>query len=149
MGSNPLEDVFDKFCRGVSLCGPFWDHVLGYWMESLENPEKILFLKYEEMKAEPHVHLKRLAEFLVCPFSQEEESKGVVDGILRLCSFETLSSLEVNKNGKLSSGEENSAFFRRGEVGDWVNYLTAEMVGRLNRITEEKFHGSGLKFEGS
>ncbi|CBI27337.3 unnamed protein product, partial [Vitis vinifera] len=87
---NP-RDTF--FCWGVSLSGPFWDH------------------------------------------------------ILQLCSFENLSNLEVNKNGKLSSGEEHSAFFRRGEVGDWVNYLTAEMLDRLDHITEEKLHGSGLKFE--
>ncbi|XP_034684193.1 cytosolic sulfotransferase 12-like [Vitis riparia] len=147
MGTNLLEEVFDKFCRGVSLSGPFWDHVLGYWKESLEKPEKILFLKYEEMKAQPHVQLRRLAEFLGCPFCPEEETRCVVDEILQLCSFENLSNLEVNKNGKLSSGEEHSAFFRRGQVGDWVNYLTAEMLDRLDHITEEKLHGSGLKFE--
>ncbi|THG21802.1 hypothetical protein TEA_023199 [Camellia sinensis var. sinensis] len=39
-GPNILEDVFDMFCRGVCLCRPFWDHVLGYWKESLEKPQK-------------------------------------------------------------------------------------------------------------
>ncbi|KAL7240725.1 hypothetical protein ACSBR2_006387 [Camellia fascicularis] len=146
LGPNRLEDVFDMFCRGVCICGPFWDHVLGYWKESLEKPQKVLFLKYEEMKEEPIIHLKRLAEFLGCPFSLEEETLGVVDEILRLCSFDHLSSLEVNKNGKLSSGEENKAYFRRGEVGDWKNYLTDEMVDRLVQIGEQKFAESGLKF---
>lgn len=146
LGPNRLEDVFDMFCRGVCICGPFWDHVLGYWKESLEKPQKVLFLKYEEMKEEPIIHLKRLVEFLGCPFSLEEETLGVVDEILRLCSFDHLSSLEVNKNGKLSSGEENKAYFRRGEVGDWKNYLTDEMVDRLVQINEQKFVESGLKF---
>uniref|UniRef100_A0A5B7BZQ1 Sulfotransferase n=1 Tax=Davidia involucrata TaxID=16924 RepID=A0A5B7BZQ1_DAVIN len=145
LGTNSLEEVFDMFCRGVSLYGPFWDHVLGYWKESLEKPQNVLFLKYEEMKEQPTVHLRTIAEFLGCPFSAEEETKGVVDEILRLCSFDNLSNLEVNKSGKLSSGEENKAFFRRGEVGDWTNYLTAEMVERLDQISEQKLHGSGLK----
>jgi len=145
-GVNSLEEVFDRFCRGVSLYGPFWDHVLGYWKESLDNPSKVIFLRYEEMKEKPNLVLGRLAEFLGCPFSPEEEASGLEDEILRLCSFDNLSNLEVNKTGKLSSGEENSAFFRRGEVGDWKHFLTAEMVDRLNRISEEKLKNSGLMF---
>ncbi|KAK7837330.1 cytosolic sulfotransferase 5 [Quercus suber] len=145
-GPNSLQEAFDKFCRGVSLYGPYWDHVLGYWKESLENPERVLFLKFEEMKEQPTTHLRKLAEFLGCPLSSEEEAKGVGDDILRLCSFDNLSNVEVNKSGKLSSGEENSKFFRRGEVGDWVNHLTDEMIEKLDRITQEKFRGSGLKF---
>ncbi|KAK2968020.1 hypothetical protein RJ640_001544 [Escallonia rubra] len=79
---------------GVSEFGPFWDHVLGYWKASLESPDKILFLKYEYMKREPSVHLKGLAKFMGQPFSMEEEKKGLVEEILKLCSFENLSNLE-------------------------------------------------------
>ncbi|KAI8539347.1 hypothetical protein RHMOL_Rhmol09G0175400 [Rhododendron molle] len=146
IGANSLEDVFDRFCRGVSLCGPFWDHVLGYWKESLEKPNKVIFLKYEEMKEEPNLHLGRLAEFLGFPFSPEEEASGLADEILGLCSFDNLSNLEVNKTGELSTGEEKRAFFRRGEVGDWKNFMTAEMVDRFDQISDQKLKNSGLKF---
>ncbi|KAK5771532.1 cytosolic sulfotransferase 5-like [Gossypium arboreum] len=146
MGSNSLEVTFDKFIRGVSLYGPFWDHVLGYWKESLENPERVLFLKYEEMKEQPKLQLMKLAQFLGCPFSNEEETRGAVDGIQKLCSFENLSNLEVNKTGKLASGEEYKVFFRRGEVGDAKNHLTPQMIQKLDQITEQKLHGYGLKF---
>ncbi|KAL5730275.1 hydroxyjasmonate sulfotransferase [Ranunculus cassubicifolius] len=127
LGDISLEEARKRFCKGVSLYGPYWDH-------------------YEEIKEEPQVHLRRLAEFLGCPFSLEEEEEGVVEKILKLCSFENLRNLEVNKNGKLSSGEENNAFFRRGEVGDSVNYLTVERMEHLNWIIEEKFKACGLKF---
>jgi hypothetical protein len=144
-GTNSLEEAFDKFCRGVSLYGPYWDNVLGYWKKSLEMPQKVLFLKFEEMKEHPAANLRRLAEFLGCPLSPEEKAQGVEDDILRLCSFDNLSNLEVNKSGKLPAGEENNAYFRRGEVGDWMNHLTAEMIEKLDRITEEKFYGTGLR----
>ncbi|KAL3534109.1 hypothetical protein ACH5RR_002570 [Cinchona calisaya] len=49
----PVEKGFDSFCRGVHIFGPFHDHVLEYWKESLARPEKILFLRYEEMKKDP------------------------------------------------------------------------------------------------
>ncbi|KAK3035618.1 hypothetical protein RJ639_033210 [Escallonia herrerae] len=42
-----LEEAFNKYCKGVNICGPFWDHILGYWNERLRNPENILFLKYD------------------------------------------------------------------------------------------------------
>ncbi|KAK6228573.1 hypothetical protein SCA6_000913 [Theobroma cacao] len=39
-----LEECFEQFCRGEEAFGPFWDHVLRYWKESLEKPNKVLFL---------------------------------------------------------------------------------------------------------
>ncbi|OIS95876.1 PREDICTED: cytosolic sulfotransferase 12-like [Nicotiana attenuata] len=144
--TNSVEEIFDLFCKGVSHMGPFWDHVLDYWKESLKNHTRVLFLMYEQIKEKPEIQLKRLAEFLECPFSTEEETSGVVDEIVKLCSFENLSNLEVNKNEKLSTGVENKVFFRRGEVGDWKNYFTTEMVEKLDHIIEQKIQGSGLKF---
>ncbi|KAM3269297.1 cytosolic sulfotransferase 12-like [Capsicum chacoense] len=144
--TNSIEEMFDFFCKGVSLYGPFWNHVLDYWTKSIEKPDKVIFLMYEKMKEQPKIQLKRLAEFLECPFSIEEENYGVVNEIQRMCSFENLSKLEVNTNGKLSSGEKNKAFFRKGEVGDWKNYFTIEMSEKLNYIIEQKFQGYELKF---
>ncbi|MBA0674219.1 hypothetical protein Goari_015829 [Gossypium aridum] len=145
-----LEEAFELFCQGISHYGPFWDHVLGYWEASLETPEKILFLKYEDLKKEPLVVVKRLGDFLGYPFSLEEESKGVVEEIVKLCSFENLSTLEVNKVSEQKFSKDtiidNRHFFRKGKVGDWKSYLTTEMVERLDEITYEKLLGSGLVF---
>ncbi|KAB1212356.1 Cytosolic sulfotransferase 1 [Morella rubra] len=147
-GKNPLtiEEAFDNFSKGISVYGPYWDHVMSYWKESLEKPEKVFVLKYEDMKEQPTIYLKKLAEFLECPFSREEEVKGVINDILRLYSFENLSNLEVNKNGKILMLVNKAALFRRGEAENWKNHLTAEMSETLDRITEEKFHNVGLKF---
>ncbi|MCL7043331.1 hypothetical protein MKW94_016205 [Papaver nudicaule] len=143
-----IEEAFDFFCEGVSDFGPFWDHVLGYWKESLENPHKVFFLRYEDLKEEPEPQLKKLAEFLGHGFSVEEESHGAIKEIVNLCSFQHLRNLDVNKNGKIfSDNVANKDIFRKGEVGDWKNYLTPIMVERLDRLTEEKLHGSGLAFK--
>ncbi|KAE8686201.1 putative sulfotransferase [Hibiscus syriacus] len=143
-----LEEAFGLFCQGISHYGPYWDHVLGYWKASLETPEKILFLKYEDLKMEPFAVVKRLGEFTGYPFSLEEESEGVVEEMLKLCSFENLSDLEVNKTSVLKFSRDimvdNRHFFRKGEVGDGKNYLTEDMIQRLNAITADKLHGSGL-----
>ncbi|XP_038698256.1 flavonol 3-sulfotransferase-like [Tripterygium wilfordii] len=147
----PLEEAFEEFCKGLVFCGPYWDHVLGYWKASLELPGRILFLKYEEMKRDTEGQVKILAEFMGFPFSAEEVKDGVVEKIIKMCSFECLSSLEVNKNGK--NGEDtpfpvkNNVYFRKGDVGDWKNHLTSEMAKRLDSISDYKFSGSGLNLK--
>ncbi|KAK1428862.1 hypothetical protein QVD17_17702 [Tagetes erecta] len=137
-----LEEAFDMFTRGVIPNGPYWDHVKGYYKAGLEQPTRIMFLTYEDMKMDTAKCLSRLAKFLGCPFTKEEEAKGMVEEIVNLCGFENLS--EVNKHGTLSIGIPNQAFFREGKVGDWQNHLTTEMGRTLDRITKQKFHGLDL-----
>ncbi|XP_010425370.1 PREDICTED: cytosolic sulfotransferase 18-like [Camelina sativa] len=151
---NSLEESFDMFCRGISLFGPYLDHVLGYWKTYQEHPDKVLFLKYETMRADPLPHVKRLAQFMGYGFTAEEEEKGVVEKVVKLCSFETLKNLDVNqadKNREISPSVyyPNSAFFRKGKVGDWQNYLTQEMAARIDGLMQEKFKGSGLLEHGN
>ncbi|KAI3950128.1 hypothetical protein MKW98_008573 [Papaver atlanticum] len=121
-----IEEAFEFFCNGISVFGPFWDHVLGYWKESLENPNKVLFMKYEDLKKEQKTQLKRLAEFMGCSFTLEEERQGAVEDVSSLCSFEHLKNLDI---------------------GDWENHLTPQMVKRLGSLMEEKLQGSGLVFQ--
>jgi hypothetical protein len=85
-----LEDAFELFCEGISIFGPYWDNVLGYWKASLESPEKILFLKYEDLKNETLFYVKKIAEFMGHRFSLEEEVQGMVQKIVDLCSFENM-----------------------------------------------------------
>uniref|UniRef100_A0A8R7JW55 Sulfotransferase n=1 Tax=Triticum urartu TaxID=4572 RepID=A0A8R7JW55_TRIUA len=80
-GSNlSMESAFSMFSKGFSSSGPFWNHCLEYWKESLARPNNVLFLKYEEIKSDPVHVVRRLAKFLGVPLSREEESSGVAGG---------------------------------------------------------------------
>ncbi|KAJ6831741.1 cytosolic sulfotransferase 15-like [Iris pallida] len=145
----PLEVGFDRFCQGRSHSGPFWDHMLGYWKASLQvGGCSVLFMRYEELMKDPAVELRRLAEFVGCPFTQEEQANGVLEDIVETCGFERLSNLEVNKVGKrtlfCTTTVDNNSYFRRGVVGDWMNHLTPDMAQCIDKIIENKFEGSGL-----
>ncbi|KAM0027590.1 putative quercetin-3-sulfate 4'-sulfotransferase [Helianthus debilis subsp. tardiflorus] len=144
----PFEMAFDEFCQGISWCGPYWDHILGYWKARQERPDRILFLKYEDMKRDTTSNLKRLAEFIGHPFSIKEEQAGVIQNIIKLCSFENLSNLEVNKSGKhrpeTRTPAENRIYFRKAKDGDWKNYFTDEMIEKIDKLIDEKLSGTGL-----
>ncbi|CAI9785313.1 unnamed protein product [Fraxinus pennsylvanica] len=108
--------------------------LLGSSNRSKKHSERIFFLKYEDMKEKHVVHLRCLAEFSECPFSVDEEETGLLEEILKLCIFDNLNNLEINKTDKLAYGMQNKTSF-----GDWKNHLTAEMVNELDQITEHKF----------
>ncbi|KAK7314119.1 hypothetical protein VNO77_39329 [Canavalia gladiata] len=145
----PLEEAFERYCKGIIGFGPSWNHILDYWKESINRPDKVLFLKYEDLKEDVNFNVKKMAEFLGCPFTQEEESSGVTENIIKLCSFEKMKELKVNKFGTMGKNRiiENKYFFRKAEIGDWTNYLSPSLVRELSNIIEEKFSASGLSFK--
>ncbi|CAN0843630.1 Cytosolic sulfotransferase 5 [Linum grandiflorum] len=135
------EEVVEGFCRGVVPSGPFFEHVVGYWKESQKNADKILFLKYEDLKRDPIGEVKKLAGFIGRPLKCDEEAEKVV----KMCELKRLKSLDVNKTGVDPwVNMPNSTFFRRGVVGDWKNYFSADMASKVDKITESKLEGTGL-----
>ncbi|CAI9090021.1 OLC1v1024704C1 [Oldenlandia corymbosa var. corymbosa] len=145
LAEKSWEENFDAFCEGTNQYGPFWDHIKGYKEASLKNPNKVLFLHYEELKKDTKSCVKKMAEFLGCPFSPQEEDERVVEGIIKLCSLENLKNLECNKHGEIGMyNVKFSSLFRKGEVGDWANFLTPSMAERLESLMKEKFGESGF-----
>ncbi|CAN0896880.1 Cytosolic sulfotransferase 17 [Linum grandiflorum] len=148
--SFPLERAVESFCSGVSPYGPFYRHMLEYWEQSKISPDKVMFIKYEDLHRDPKLHVRKLASFLGKPFGGDDNEEEVEKVIWR-SSFDRLSNLDVNKKDNvelhrplLNPCLKNSHFFRRGEVGDWRNHLTAEMAERIDNVTRMKLGGTDL-----
>ncbi|XP_074375120.1 cytosolic sulfotransferase 5-like [Apium graveolens] len=139
-----IEEAVDRFCDGVVPYGPYYDHVLRFQKESLERPQKVFFVSYEELKNDTKNQVKKLAEFLGCPFNKEEEAEEIV----KLCDIQTLKKHEVNKSSDLPNWFElpYNSFFRQGDVGDYKNSLNSQMIQRIDDMTKDKFHGAGFMF---
>ncbi|XP_047050642.1 cytosolic sulfotransferase 5-like [Lolium rigidum] len=144
-----LQDTLDSVCGGASRCGPFWDHALGYWRASVATPDRVLFLRYEELLRDPAGNVRRLAQFVGQPFSPAEEEAGVLGDVVRLCSLDNLRSLEVNKTGIVGPllKTPRKALFRKGVVGDWVNHMTPEMARLMDDVVAHKLRDTGLHFK--
>ncbi|CAN0896888.1 Cytosolic sulfotransferase 5 [Linum grandiflorum] len=146
LGPLPLERAAEIFCSGRIPVGPYWEHVLEYCEASQTSPDKVMFIKYEDLRRDPKLYVRKLASFLGKPFGDDDEEE--VEKVIWRSSFDRLKDLDVNKNGKsypeVAPLLTNNLFFRRGEVGDWRNHLTAEMAKRIDDITREKFRCTGL-----
>jgi hypothetical protein len=114
-------------------------------MNSLHPCANILFLKYEEMMKDPVNGMIKLANFMGCPFSEEEIKNGLVEEIVEFCSFNKLKDLDVNKNGGIGN-VQNDYLFRKAVVGDWQNHMTPEMAIKLDNIIKEKLYNSGFTY---
>lgn len=42
---------------------------------------------------------------------------------------------------------DEAPFIRKGEVGDWKNYMSEELVGKFDAWTETNLAGTGLIFQ--
>nr|CAB3475423.1 unnamed protein product [Digitaria exilis] len=145
--SFTIQVAFELFCQGRCPGGPQLQHVLRYWEESLKRPDRVLFLKYEEMLLDPESHLRKMAEFMGYGFSAEEGESGMVSAIVELCSLGKMKNMEMNRNGSANRlGIKNETFLRKGVAGDWSNHMTPEMAERLDKIVEDALQGSGLTF---
>ncbi|XP_031129718.1 cytosolic sulfotransferase 12-like [Ipomoea triloba] len=140
-----LEEAVEKFLRGTVPTGPYYEHVLGYRMANLKNPSKFFFITYEELKDDTKTHVKRLAEFLGCPFVGGEEDKEVEE-IVKCCSFEVLKNHKVNKSENCPDWFPTpyNSFFRQANVGDHTSYFSDEAIKSIDALTLEKFHKSGF-----
>ncbi|KAG8079803.1 hypothetical protein GUJ93_ZPchr0007g4789 [Zizania palustris] len=140
-------DTFESVLDGTVPYGPMWDHILGYWHASVMHPDRVLFLKYEDLLQNTGEHVRKLAEFMGRPFSAAEETEGTVASVVELCSFNKMKNFEANKTGT-TEGNYNSmahdAFFRKGVTGDWVNHMSSEMASRLDEIFHDKLRGTVL-----
>ncbi|RDY03177.1 Cytosolic sulfotransferase 15, partial [Mucuna pruriens] len=59
-----IEEAFKSYFREIIGFGLSWNHM----QESVARPNKIIFLKYENLK-DVNFNVKRIAVFLDCPWS--------------------------------------------------------------------------------
>lgn len=100
--------------------GSWYDHVKGYWKECKER--NILYILYEDMKENPFREIKRIMHYLDLSVSED-----VIEKIVQLTSFQVMKDNPMANYSYIPKpvfDQSISAFMRKGEVGDWVNYFT-------------------------
>ncbi|XP_067048554.1 amine sulfotransferase-like isoform X1 [Acropora muricata] len=137
--NGPLEFFVNLFIQGDVLYSKWNDHVLSWWKHR-EDPN-VLFLKYEEMQKDLPSHVRRIADFLQKPLSDE-----IIDRIAEQCTFKGM--MRNQKTFKITEGDDEiGLILRKGVVGDWKNYFTPEMNERFEKEVLAKLKGTGLEFE--
>lgn len=130
------EDWFRLWVDGMVQRGDWFDHVLSWWER--RDCDNILFLKYEDLKKNTDGEMKRIADFLGLEVTPEKLAL-----VREKVAFETM-----KKDDVLGDVKEFNQFFRKGKVGSWKEQFTVSQNEFFDQLCEERFHGTGLTFDG-
>ena len=98
---------------------------------SRDNPERILFVRYEDLVAEPVVHFERVFDFL-----KVATEPGEVEAIAWQSRFEAFS-------GRKPGVEDRSSFYRKGITGDWRNVLDDASEAAIRAVCADGMRAFG------
>ncbi|XP_070395663.1 sulfotransferase 1C2A-like [Dermacentor albipictus] len=152
-----FDDFFECFIEGDFGYGDYFEHLLyGYGLKDMPN---VLFLTYEEMKADAGATVMRIARFLgECYAEALEENNLALDKLLEKLTVEHMKGILVLnlaghknpaidariKERKLMTSEGFDGcptmmpFVRKGEVGGWRSYFSAEQLRRMEETIVHK-----------
>jgi hypothetical protein len=135
------EEHFQEFLNGDVGCGPYFDHILHWWQAS-QKDQRILFMKYEDMKHDHAGHVARIASFL-----DMEVDSQLIDTVVTLSGFQSMKSNETTNFDWIPQKADKPKHFRKGDIGDWKNYFSPEQSQQMDDLVMKKMKGSGLQFD--
>ncbi|XP_038048688.1 sulfotransferase family cytosolic 1B member 1-like [Patiria miniata] len=138
----PWEQFVPLFMKGEVPFGSYFTHVKQYW--EMKHHNNFLFLKYEDLKKDEQAIIKQVGTFL----GKELDTQDI-SSISSKCSVASMRKRFSEKPQAVSSiiDETKSLFMRKGKVGDWREYLTAEQSQRFDQLYEEHLGNTGLTLE--
>ncbi|KFO36564.1 sulfotransferase 6B1 [Fukomys damarensis] len=132
----------ELFLRGEVVYGSWFDHVLSW--EEHRNDKNILIIFYEEMKKDFSKSLKKITTFLEINVNDSEINK-----IAWKTSFSEMKNNSVKENFDpnrtvCALTSDRNLVFRKGVVGDWINYFTSNQKRVFDELFTEKMKHSEL-----
>jgi len=139
-----LNEVFKLFNKGRVECGRDYFRHVSEWYEK-RNESNVLFLVYEDLKADIKTEVLKIAQFLGDKY-KEDLLKDDCQLLSIILEKITVSSMKKGKDSKwvTASRPDNLPFIRKGIVGDHKNHLSADQITQLEKLIKERGSASGI-----
>lgn len=114
------------------------------WAASVDVPEALLVVRYEDLHARTHAELRRVLEFIGLP----DVADRVVAEAVEFASFDGMRRMEETdalgseKLRPVRAGDLNTYKTRRGKVGGHRDELGPDHIARLDRLMAASRAGS-------
>lgn len=149
-----FEEYLEVFLENNWIYGSVSKHMIEFYKR--RNDSNVLIVKYEDMKQDLPSVIRKCADHL-------QISRTITsDDIDKICEHVKFEKMEKNASVNLESIifkdpmlRENvdmstyskMKFIRKGQVGDWQNYLSPEMNDKFDKWIAENFDGTEMTFE--
>jgi hypothetical protein len=130
-----LQDFIHNDVGGLDTIIRFYNA----WADSFPHIDRLLLLKYEEMRADPLLTLVKLFEFM-----DHAPDREIIQHSIDACSFERMKKMERDNQFSrswLKAGDvndEESFKVRRGKIGGYTDYLDADEIGKIENIIKSR-----------
>ncbi len=113
----------------------FFEYYEGWCLHKNENPDQVLFVRYEDLKRDFSAVIRTMAAFLGKSLTEEQ-----IERIEEHTMFDAM-----KKNEKACPAPEwVEGYFMKGQIGDWVNYFSQDQSDYVEKETNEKLKPLGL-----
>lgn len=122
----------------MGLYGPRWDQHVHSWLAKGGGAlgERLLVIRYEDMKSHPVSELERVARFLGIPFEPQRAEQAV-----EMSAPEVMRQWEAKTVGPLR--DPNDSFYRGGVVNEWESLFAEQDRDRILRCSEDAVRLAG------
>ncbi len=111
---------------------------LNLWAREAERVEKLLIVRYEDMRGDPNTTLRRVMEFI----NDDSAESSAIDGAVEYSSVENMRKLEEKNvfwlaGGRMKPGKKgdpNSYKVRRAKVGGYKDYFDAAQAAEIDAL---------------
>ncbi|VDI45767.1 Hypothetical predicted protein [Mytilus galloprovincialis] len=131
------EEFFELFMSGKLPYGSWYNYELEMERAANDFPETIFTCYYEDMKKDPVREIKKLADFLGTPCSDDTLEK-----IAKETSF---GNMQKNKFDITVIVDGKGFIYRKGEIGDWKNHFTVAQNEKFDAQYKEEMKDSKYK----
>nr|XP_056709938.1 sulfotransferase 6B1-like [Euleptes europaea] len=119
------DEFFSDFISGKVPYGLYLNHIIE-WNKYLDD-KNVMFMTYEEIKENPALEMKRMAEFFDFSVSKQE-----IQSIVEKTTFKAMKDQAAETNEGIGN-----ILFRKGIVGDWKNVFSEAQNEEMDRKFEE------------
>ncbi len=118
---------------------------MNLWAREASKMDKLLIVRYEDMRSETAHQLKRITDFLGTP----GDEKTILEAV-EFSSVENMRKLEQEKKFRFSGNRlvpkdrsnPNSYKVRRAKVGGWQDYFDDDQCAQINALVEKQLDPS-------
>jgi estrone sulfotransferase len=127
---NDFNLFFEDFLNGKVPFGTWTDHVSGWKNAALQDPAKVMIVKYEDM-------LKNTYKV----FCEIPATEKMIEQAVRASEFNSMKKNEIDTQEEsfLASTNRNIPFMRSGK-SEWREKLTPDQIDRINSKFKLKSH---------
>ena len=132
--SGDFDDFLHMFMDGNVESGSYWEWYSNWWAANAHNPDTILWVKFEDLKADLRGQVERISDFLGCELSQSE-----LDLVSQASTFEAMKAQQKTIDAKKEAEGKRikKNHIRRGKVGTWREVFAESHITAFDELNGE------------